>query len=161
MVEVDPEELVDHLVVLDVRGELDVAVAATLVLVGAELVHLDGKGQLRCLVGVDPVEVDDHREHVGTREGLVHVELGCDRTDQLLVGEGIGEAVLGHRGRQHPQEFMVAADAGQVALVLVGPVGGIRRRHPGRLVLEMPGPDHLKGVEAVEAQTSRGEHLEA
>jgi hypothetical protein len=94
---IDPEELVDDLLVLGGCGELDVAVGSPLVLVRAELVHLHGKGELRRRVHVDRMEVEHQVDHVRGRELAVDVELGRDATDQLLVGDRIGQAVLRHR----------------------------------------------------------------
>ena len=122
--------------VLDDRGELDVAVGAALVVVGAELVDLDRERELGGRIGVHAVEVEDHVDHVRGGELPVHFELRCHRADELLVGEGIGQPVLRHGGGQDPQELVVPADAGQVALVLERPVVGVRRGDPGGLVLE-------------------------
>ncbi len=92
---------------------------------------------------------------------LVDLELGRHSADQLLVGDGVAQALLGHGCAQHPQELVVAADSGQVAQVLGRPVLGQVGGHAGPLVLEVAGPHHLQGVEPVERDAPGGQLLQA
>ena len=117
-----PEELVDGGVVLRLGRELDVPVAAALVDVAAELVHRHRQRQLRRRVDVDVVVAEDQADHVAGREARVDRELPDHAGDQLLVGDGIAQALGLDRGGQHAQELVVAPDPRDVALRLLGPV---------------------------------------
>jgi hypothetical protein len=92
---------------------------------------------------------------------MSEVELWGDRTDQLPVGDRIGEPVLRHRRCQYSQKFVVPANPGEITLALEGPGGRVRGGQSDRFVLEMAGPDHLEGVETVEVDAPGGKNLEA
>ena len=74
---------------------------------------------------VDAVVAEDQADHVAGREARVDGELADHAGDQLLVGDGVAQP-LGLDGRgEHPQELVVPADPGDVALRLLGPVVGV------------------------------------
>ena len=59
-------------------------------------------------------------------------------------------------GGQDTQELVVAADTGQVALRVLGPVGRVVGGDPGALVLQVTGPHDLEGLDAVELEAAGG-----
>ncbi len=82
----------------------------------------------------------------------------CGATPSMIwaVGDRVVQAVLCDGCGHDPEELMVPADAGQVALALLRPVGGIGGGDPRPLVLEVAGAHHLEGVVPVEMDASRG-----
>ena len=146
----EAEELVDGVVVLWLGGELDVPVTPTLVRVTAELVHGDRHGELRRAVHVDVVVGQDQVDHGAGREARVDGELPGDSGHELLVGDRVAQALRLDRCRQDAQELVVPADPRNVALRLLGPVGGVVRGHPGALVLDMACPHDLERLGPVQ-----------
>ena len=56
---------------------------------------------------------------------------------------------------QHPEELVVAADPGQVAQGLLGPVLGVAAGRARRVVLEVAGPHDLEGLGPVQVDACR------
>ena len=81
--------------------------------------------------------------------------------DQLLVGQRVAEALRLDRRCQDAEELVVPADPRNVALRLLGPVGGVGRGHPGSLVLHVAGPHDLERLRAVQLEAAGRLDVEA
>ena len=62
---------------------------------------------------------------------------------------------------QHPEELVIAADPGQVARAPGGQFSALVVVIARPFVLQVPGPDHLQGLGAVEVDTGGGLDVQA